>query len=41
MWQVNAKLRGLGRGEHELRLRTSRSGFSDPFLITSDPALEL
>ena len=29
VWQVNARLRGLGAGAHELRLRTSRSGFSE------------
>ena len=41
MWQVNARLKGLGRGEHVLRLRTSRSGFSEPFTVRSDPAFEL
>jgi len=35
MWQVNARLKGLGPGEHELRLRTARSGFSEPFTIVS------
>jgi tRNA (mo5U34)-methyltransferase len=33
MWQINAKLRGLPQGSHELRLRTSRSGFSEPVRI--------
>jgi SAM-dependent methyltransferase len=37
MWQVNARLRGLAPGPHALRLRTSRSGFSEPFTIQSDP----
>ncbi len=33
MWQINARLRGLSAGEHELRLRTSGSGFSEPFVV--------
>jgi SAM-dependent methyltransferase len=37
MWQINAKLKGLGQGEHAIRLRTARSGFSEPFTIVSDP----
>jgi hypothetical protein len=37
MWQVNARLRGLAEGSHELRLRTHRSGFSAPFTIESAP----
>jgi hypothetical protein len=37
VWQVKAKLKGLAPGEHELRLRTARSPFSDPILILSDP----
>jgi SAM-dependent methyltransferase len=41
MWQVNAKLKGLGRGEHLLRLRTSGSRVSEPFTIFSDPAFDL
>ena len=41
VWQVNARLKGLGRGEHALRLRTARSNFSQPFVIVSDPAFEL
>jgi SAM-dependent methyltransferase len=41
VWQVNARLKGLTRGTHELRLRTARSGFSQPFIIESDPAFEL
>ena len=36
-WQVNARMRGLARGSHELRLRTSHSDFSEPALIESDP----
>jgi SAM-dependent methyltransferase len=34
MWQVNAKLRGLQPGLHELRLRTSRSDFSETATIS-------
>jgi hypothetical protein len=30
----------LAKGEHALRLRTSRSGFSGPFTIVSDPAMD-
>jgi tRNA (mo5U34)-methyltransferase len=41
MWQVNARLKGLSRGTHELRLRTARGGFSDPLAIEWDPAFEL
>ena len=37
MWQVNARLRGLAAGSHELRLRTHRSGFSAPFTIEAAP----
>ncbi len=37
MWQVNARLRGLSAGTHQLRLRTARSGFSKPFTIESEP----
>jgi tRNA (mo5U34)-methyltransferase len=37
MWQVNARLRGLAEGPHELRLRTHRSGFSELFIIQSEP----
>jgi SAM-dependent methyltransferase len=37
MWQVNARLRGLAAGTHQLRLRTQRSGFSEAFGIESDP----
>jgi len=33
MWQVKAKLRGLPPGEHEIRLRTARSGFSRPVVV--------
>ena len=35
MWQVNARLQGLAPGPHSLRLRTQRSGFSEPFTIES------
>jgi SAM-dependent methyltransferase len=35
--QVNARMRGLGRGMHELRLRTAGSGFSEAVEIESDP----
>lgn len=37
VWQVNARLKGLSRGEHLLRLRTARSGFSRPFAVISEP----
>ena len=37
VWQVNARLKGLSAGEHLLRLRTSRSSFSEPFAIVGDP----
>ena len=37
MWQVKARLKGLGAGEHRLRLRTARSGFSEPVVILCDP----
>ena len=37
MWQVNARLKGLERGTHELRLRTARSGFSAAVKIEFDP----
>jgi SAM-dependent methyltransferase len=33
LWQVNARLKGLEPGTHELRLRTARSGFSNPVTI--------
>lgn len=39
VWQVNARLRGLEPGDHELRLRTSNSGFSSPFIVSSEPHL--
>ena len=35
VWQVNAKLRGLGAGAHELRLRTARSEFSEAVAISA------
>ena len=38
LWQIKARMRGLRAGAHELRLRTSQSGFSAPFTIKSDPA---
>ncbi len=38
MWQVNARLKDLTPGEHALRLRTSESGFSEPFMVTFEPA---
>jgi SAM-dependent methyltransferase len=34
MWQINARLRDVTPGTHELRLRTSRSDFSEPSPIT-------
>ncbi len=37
IWQVNARLRGLEAGRHQLQLRTHRSGFSKVFEIASDP----
>jgi tRNA (mo5U34)-methyltransferase len=33
MWQINAKLRGLAQGSHEIRMRTSGSPFSEPAFI--------
>jgi hypothetical protein len=41
IWQVKANMRGLAAGPHELRLRTARSGFSEPVTIESDPVFEL
>jgi SAM-dependent methyltransferase len=41
MWQINARLRGLPRGEHNLRIRTARSGYSAAFAIFIDPVFEL
>jgi hypothetical protein len=40
IWQVNARLRGLAAGRHQLRLRTQRSGFSQPFVVESDPVID-
>ncbi|MDQ1468792.1 MAG: tRNA (mo5U34)-methyltransferase [Bryobacterales bacterium] len=40
-WQINARLKGLRRGEHQLRLRTAQSPFSAPFTIAIDPAFDL
>ncbi len=40
IWQANARLRGLNRGQHILRLRTVHSGLSEPAVIISDPAFE-
>lgn len=40
IWQVNARLKDLARGEHWLRLRVSGSGFSGAFRVESDPAFE-
>jgi SAM-dependent methyltransferase len=37
LWQVNARLKRLSPGEHLLRLRTAQSGFSNPFMIVSEP----
>ncbi len=37
VWQVKARMRGLAAGSHLLRLRTARSGFSEAFVIESDP----
>jgi len=39
VWQINARLRGLAAGDHQLRLRTSHSDYSDPFAIRSEPYL--
>ncbi len=41
LWQINAKLRSLPKGVRELRLRTARADFSEPFQILIDPAFEL
>lgn len=40
MWQINARLKGLTPGDHTLRVRTARSGFSEPVVIVSEPALK-
>ena len=37
LWQIKARMRDLPPGPHELRLRTQRSGVSEPFTIQSDP----
>ena len=39
VWQINARLRGLEPGAHELRLRTAHSGFSKPSTVFSEPHL--
>ncbi len=36
IWQIKARMRDLPAGPHELRLRTSQSGFSAPFKIQSE-----
>jgi hypothetical protein len=41
MWQINARLKGIKRGEHQLRLRTAQSAFSTPFTIAVEPAFDL
>ena len=41
IWQINARLKDLARGEHWLRLRVSDSAFSEAFRVESDPAFEL
>jgi SAM-dependent methyltransferase len=41
VWQINARLRGLAAGAHELRLRTASSPFSEAAVIRSDPFLSL
>jgi hypothetical protein len=41
IWQVKANMRGLSAGAHELRLRTARSGISEPITIESDPVFDL
>ena len=38
MWQIKARLRGLAPGEHHLRLRTARSGFSNAINVEQAPA---
>ncbi|MEP6717014.1 MAG: DUF1698 domain-containing protein [Terriglobia bacterium] len=37
MWQINARMKSLEPGEHELRLRTAGSAWSQPFVIVSTP----
>jgi SAM-dependent methyltransferase len=39
LWQVKARMVDLAPGPHQLRLRTQRSGFSEPFTIVSAPPL--
>ena len=36
LWQVKARMKTLPAGVHELHLRTSQSGFSEPFGIQSE-----
>jgi hypothetical protein len=38
IWQINARLKDLPRGEHWLRLRTADSPFSEAFKVESEPA---
>jgi SAM-dependent methyltransferase len=38
VWQINARLRNLTDGPHLLRMRTARSGFSEPFEIVFESA---
>jgi tRNA (mo5U34)-methyltransferase len=40
LWQVKANMRGLRAGTRELRLRTAQSGFSEPFVVESDPVFD-
>jgi hypothetical protein len=40
LWQVKAAMRGLPAGTHQLRVRTARSGYSEPFTIESDPVFD-
>jgi hypothetical protein len=35
-WRISARVKALSPGEHELRLRTARSGFSAPFTIVAE-----
>ena len=37
IWQMNAKLKGLERGTHELRIRTANSEFSPPVTVDYEP----
>lgn len=39
-WRINARLKGLSRGSHQLRVRTARSALSEPVGIEWDPVFD-